>query len=148
MKNVILGLVFILFLSSNLSAQRGDGPPREKVEAFKVGYLTKRLDLSSDEAQRFWPVYNKYSDELEKNRLGMRNILGDNFVKLDNLTPAEADKALLDMHTLRLQEVEILKQYTAEFKKVLPAQKVVKLFVAEHEFKRELLKLLREQRRR
>ncbi|MCG9880115.1 MAG: hypothetical protein MH472_05900 [Bacteroidia bacterium] len=148
MKKLIFGTVFTLLLVGHLFAQRGDGPPREKVEAFKVGFLTKKLELTAEEAQRFWPVYNKYSDELEKNRMGMKNILGDHFVKLDNLSPAEAEKALVDMQALRQQEVEILKQYTIEFKKVLPAQKVVKLFVAEHEFKRELLKQLRDQRRR
>jgi hypothetical protein len=44
--------------------------------------------------------------------------------------------------------LEVLKLYTLEFKKILPTQKVVKLFIAEQEFKRELLRQLKEQRRR
>jgi hypothetical protein len=128
-------------------AQRG-GPYKEKVDALKVGFITKKLDLTPGEAQKFWPVYNKYHELLEKNRSGMKEILAEQLGNLDNMTSAEADKALLEMQAMRSQELEVLKLYTLEFKKILPTQKVVKLFIAEQEFKRELLRQLKEQRRR
>jgi hypothetical protein len=78
----------------------------------------------------------------------MKEILGEQLGNLDKMTSAEADKALLEMQAMRSQELEVLKLYTLEFKKILPTQKVVKLFIAEQEFKRELLRQLKEQRRR
>jgi hypothetical protein len=114
----------------------------------KVGFITKKLDLTAGEAQKFWPVYNKYHELLEKNRSGMKEIVGEQLGNLDKMTSAEADKALLEMQAMRSQELEVLKLYTLEFKKILPTQKVVKLFIAEQEFKRELLRQLKEQRRR
>jgi hypothetical protein len=143
-----INLILILFVFVQAAwAQRG-GPYKDKVDALKVGFITKKLDLTAGEAQKFWPVYNKYHELLEKNRSGMKEILGEQLGNLDNMTSAEADKALLEMQAMRSQELEVLKLYTLEFKKILPTQKVVKLFIAEQEFKRELLRQLKEQRRR
>ena len=143
-----INLILILFVFVQAAwAQRG-GPYKEKVDALKVGFITKKLDLTPGEAQKFWPVYNKYHELLEKNRSGMKEILAEQLGNLDNMTSAEADKALLEMQAMRSQELEVLKLYTLEFKKILPTQKVVKLFIAEQEFKRELLRQLKEQRRR
>ena len=47
---------------------------KENIEAMKIGFLTKKLDLTPEEAQKFWPVYNQYSDkmkELRKRRYGV-----------------------------------------------------------------------------
>jgi hypothetical protein len=143
-----INLILILFVFVQAAwAQRG-GPYKDKVDALKVGFITKKLDLTAGEAQKFWPVYNKYHELLEKNRSGMKEILGEQLGNLDKMTSAEADKALLEMQAMRSQELEVLKLYTLEFKKILPTQKVVKLFIAEQEFKRELLRQLKEQRRR
>ncbi|MFY8191206.1 MAG: sensor of ECF-type sigma factor [Bacteroidia bacterium] len=147
MKKIIAVLTFMLAMQSLVWAQRG-GPNKEKIDALKVGFITKKLDLSSEEAQKFWPVYNKYHDELEKNRESMRSLLMEHAGNLDKLSQAEADKVLQEMQSLKIQELEIAKQYLQEFKKVLPSQKVIKLFMAEHEFKRELLRQLKGQRGR
>lgn len=111
----------------------------------KVGFITQKLNLTTEEAQKFWPVYNRYNDELEKSRKQFRGKVLEERKNIDNMTEKEAEKALEDMLAYRTSEVELTRKYTEEFKKVLPAQKVVKLFIAEQEFKRELLKQLKEQ---
>jgi Skp family chaperone for outer membrane proteins len=106
-------LVFaVLCLGLNLSYAQ---PPRaEKLEAIKVAYITKELSLTSDEAQKFWPVYNQYFAELKKAR-------EDN--KTDELVFEE--KAL-----------NIRKKYRSEFKKVLnDDNRVNKVFVIDRNFK-------------
>jgi intergrase/recombinase len=97
-----------------------------------------------EEAQKFWPVYYKYTAELEKSRKDFRGQMVDELKNIDQMSTAEADKALRDMIEFRSKELDITKQYTNEFKKVISPQKVVKLFVAEQEFKKELLKMLRQ----
>jgi Skp family chaperone for outer membrane proteins len=106
-------LVFVvLCLGLNFSYAQ---PPRaEKLEAIKVAYITKELSLTSDEAQKFWPVYNQYFAELKKAR-------EDN--KTDELVFEE--KAL-----------NIRKKYRNEFKKVLnDDNRVNKVFVIDRNFK-------------
>lgn len=147
MKRKITLLLFVLIgFAGMVSAQRGGGARKDKIEAMKIGFLTQRLNLTPEEAQKFWPVYNRFNDEMERVRKGNRAKLMEEAGDMDNMSDAEAEKALNDMIASRAAELEIIKKYTTEFKKVLPPQKVVKLFVAEQAFKRELLKKLKEQR--
>lgn len=126
----------------------GGGPQRQKIESMKVAYLTQQLDLSPEEAQKFWPVYNKYNEEMEKGRRNMRSRIMEEGDGIEQMSNAEAEKALNDMLAFRASEVETLKKYTQEFKKVLSPQKVLRLFVAEQQFKHELLRMLKEKKGR
>src|SRR5436309_956722 len=78
-----LAIVFILVASASFA--QGPPPPpdgpgptpqqMEKIKTMKIGFLTERLNLSSEEAKTFWPVYNKYQDELEVIRKNHRENL-------------------------------------------------------------------------
>ena len=114
----------------------------ERIEAMKIGFITERLDLTSEEAKVFWPVYNKFTDEMKKLRLTTKGKITEEMADMPSLSDAEADKILNDMVNFKLNEAELIKRYAQEFKKVLPVKKVVLLFKAENDFKRELLKRL------
>ncbi|MCF8254486.1 MAG: hypothetical protein K9H61_13710 [Bacteroidia bacterium] len=142
---VLFSILSFVFMGVTIAQPRGMEEKREKIESMKVGFITQKLNLTTEEAQKFWPVYNRYNDELEKSRKQFRGKVLEERKNVDNMTEKEAEKALEDMLAYRASEVELTRKYTEEFKKVLPAQKVVKLFIAEQEFKRELLKQLKEQ---
>ncbi len=147
MKKIII-LLFCVSTQLLPAFAQGPGARKEKIEALKVAYITKKLNLSPEEAQKFWPVYNKYQAEIEKLRKDFKGEMTEDLLNLEQLTSSEADKAINDMLAFRTNEVEITRKYTAEFKKVLSSQKVVKLFVAEQEFKKELLRMLKEKQGR
>lgn len=147
-KYIVLCVALVSLLGTNLAQPPGAAAKKEKIESMKIAFITQKLNLSPEEAQKFWPVYNKYTDEQEKARKAFRGQMMEELQNIDEMTNAEADKALNDMLAFRTSEVDITRKYTAEFKKVLPSQKVVKLFVAEQEFKKELLKMLRQQKGR
>ena len=143
MKNIFL--LSLLLISSVITAQERR-PAKERVDAMKIGFLTNRLNLTPEEAKIFWPVYNVYSDELEKLRKGRReNIINarDNF---DDMSDAELEKTVDNEIISRQSELEILKKYHPQFKKILPIKKVAKLYKAEEDFKRRLLELIQERR--
>ena len=150
MKNYIL--LFLLCCSTVLFAQQprpGDGPPRpprERVEAMKVGFITQRLNLSPEEAKVFWPVYNKYRDELENLRKSHRDNLVDAKMNIDELPDKEVEKTVDAELIFRQNELDLLKKYHAQFKQVLPIKKVAMLYRAEEDFKRELLDRIKENR--
>ena len=78
MKKIIFSFLLSLFVIAIVTAQppqrsmgpRGKGPrpSRENVEALKVAFITKHLNLNADEAQKFWPAYNACIEELKKAR--------------------------------------------------------------------------------
>lgn len=112
--------MFLLFTLSFVSvAQDDDGDNLRnnggKIEALKIAYLTNKLSLSPDEAQKFWPVYNRYMDEIRKTRLDAREKKQSEIV---------TDEKILG----------IRKKYNSEFGKVLSAEKVDAFFKAEKEF--------------
>ena len=115
MKKIILFLILVIGVSYFCSAQPARG---EKLEAIKVAYITKELNLTSSEAEKFWPVYNEYFRELKKARDENRR---------DEL--AFEEKAL-----------NIRKKYKADFKKILVDDtRVNKVFVIDRNF-REMLR--------
>ncbi len=63
----IATLGLLLFLTVASFAQ--DRPDREKIKALKVAFITERLDLSSKEAQLFWPIYNEQGSKMEDLRV-------------------------------------------------------------------------------
>jgi hypothetical protein len=61
MKKLLFTIAIILGGYSFVIAQPGDKQNRaEKVQALKIAFITQKLDFTSEEAQRFWPVYNRY----------------------------------------------------------------------------------------
>ena len=121
-------------------------PRKEKVEAMKIGFITDYLDLSSEEAKEFWPVYNKYQDEMEVLRRGRRqNILNDQ-TDLNSMSDSELEKLVDSEIIFHQNELDIQKKFHPQFKKVLPMQKVAKLYRAEEAFKKKLLEMIRERK--
>jgi hypothetical protein len=48
-----------------------DTPPidearRAKIEMFKVQFITEKLNLTKDEAEKFWPVYNEAKNNIDE----------------------------------------------------------------------------------
>ena len=131
-------LVFITFNSSfityNCFAQVGS--KKEKIEALRVAFITQKLNLTTDESQKFWPVYNEYQDKLRASRKEFRS--QSNTFTTDKEAQDYLDAELL----LKQREYSLYKEYYEKIKKTIPLKKVAQLREAEEDFKKELLKQL------
>jgi hypothetical protein len=150
MKNVYAIVMMMFVLTGSLLAQTpagGDKPTQsgaERVQALKVAFITKALSLTSEEAEKFWPIYNDYSDrrdsvrkELQENRKKVRE-------QSEKLSAEELLKLADEEMSLRQRDLDLQKEMHEKLKKVLPAKKLALLYVAEEDFKKELLKMLTE----
>lgn len=148
--------IFRIFLSVLLLfplaifAQDKQQDRKDKVETMHIAYLTQKLDLTTDEAEKFWPVYNQYKadmDQLRKQR--MDNVEA---VKkaggIDNMSDEDVKKLIAAETDIETRQLELRKQYVAKFQQVIPIRKVAKFFVAEDGFKRYLLNQLSKRRER
>lgn len=142
---IVIGLVVMLTALVQVSWAQPPGGPRgekkEKIMAMKVEFITSKLDLTVEEAQKFWPVYNEFvakMDALEQKRRQMRR---QNRGK--ELTDAEINKLIEFNFDIEQEILDLKREYDKKFKQVIPVQKVGKLYQAEHEFKREILKRLK-----
>lgn len=99
---------------------------QNSIQALKVAFITKDLFLTADEAQKFWPVYNSYTEELKKVRKDFKNdVLGGD------------EKSLM-----------IKKKYNIEFKKILASDdRANKVFLADRDFANFIKRELQERQR-
>lgn len=111
----------------------------EKLEAHKVAFITDKVGLNPEEAKIFWPIYDEFEEKQKELRQSMR-------VDEDarDLSKEEAEKLVRDF-VAKEQELAALKaEYFNKFLEILPPQKVIKLGKAEHQFRREMLRRVRE----
>jgi hypothetical protein len=121
----------------------------EKVEAKKIAYITDRLDLSPEQAQTFWPVYNEYNDKVNaarKEQLESIRPKGDEKKRLEDLSDKEIDDMMQMRFKMERKELDLKMEYHERFKGVLDIRQVAELYRAEHEFKRLLFDQMRKER--
>jgi hypothetical protein len=124
MKKYLLLFLMIFASFSFAIAQNENGQRSEKIQALKIAFITQKLHLSSGEAEKFWPVYNDYQNEIRQLR-GNKN---------DDVL--ENEQKLLD----------IRKKYKPSFEKILGPQRLNDLYNAERDFRNVLIRSLKEQR--
>ena len=133
-----LVLLSILLLSTCVIAQKHN---QEKLKAFKTAHLTQQLDLTTSEAEKFWPIYNAIDSKMETLRKESRaNIIrktkGD---YIDNLSDAEANEIIDEIMAMKTKELQYRKELITNLKGILTPVKILKLERAEENFKRKLL---------
>jgi len=133
-KRYIFCYLFVLVAFLKLFPQGGG--KREKIEAVRVAFITQKLNLTPDEAQKFWPVYNEYQDKLKAARKEFRQ--QPTIFTTDKEAQDYLDAELL----LKQREFSLYKEYYEKIKKTIPVKKVAQLREAEEDFKKELLKQL------
>jgi GTP1/Obg family GTP-binding protein len=112
---------------------------QDKVKAQRVAFITERLNLTSEEAQQFWPIYNEYTTKLQQIRTGAK------LDKLsDDMTDADAEKLILAEIDKESRELDLRKEYFTKLKKAISPKKIAKLYKAERDFRGELVKQLQE----
>jgi hypothetical protein len=139
-------LILILLVSFTGFAQRG-GEIQEKIKAQKIAFITDKLELTSEEAQLFWPIYNEFEAKVEKIKSeDLRPLKKE--MRQGNVTDKRAGEILerlteaeTEMHNAKLELVEDLKT-------VISAKKIIMLKVAEDQFNQKLLDRLKEFRER
>lgn len=140
MKHLLIILILSFLMPSSIQAQN----KKDEIQAKRVEFITRKLDLTPEEAQKFWPVQNEYDKkrlELRKEKKALRPS-----TSLDEMSDKEVSDLLDKKIALDQKGVDLDKTYLSKFKSVLPIKKVAKLQVAEEQFKKELIKQLKENR--
>ena len=148
----ILAFGICLFAAVLLFAQPQGGRPDdgqrkkewERIQSEKIAFITQELDLSPEEAQRFWPVYNQCWKETLAAHKEMRDAFGEfRGRKTDELSEAELEKKLNAYIEASAASNQMLAKWYPKFKEVLPIRKVAKLYQAEEAFQQRMINNLR-----
>lgn len=143
-------LLTLLFLSAWMVSHAQIPAGKDRIKALKVAFITEKLQLSPEEAQKFWPLYNAYDESAyELKHVALQN-LKNNFKTGAANPPSENDarKMLDEMEAIEAKLFEQRKKFTSDLRKILPARKIILLKTVEDDFNQQLLERLRERRER
>lgn len=139
MKALLWITSFLLLACAGLSAQPPHGQ-QQRVRAMKIAFITDRMRLTPEEAQKFWPIYNQYDAELskirEKHRLGR---------DLSTLSDAELEHFLNNFLDMEAQEVKLKRDYFSRMKQAVGLRKVALFIDSEGAFNRKLIQTIQKQ---
>ncbi len=140
-------LIFITILStSGLSAQSGrvvDQAAFEKIEKEKIAFFTSYLELSSREARDFWPVYFDFQSR-RNDFLSEKQSLIQSFSRnYGNVQEKEAKETADRYIDIQVKEIGLAVDFHEKLTEILPLNKIMQLYHAENEFRRNLLRRLR-----
>jgi hypothetical protein len=140
-REVIILILLAVFPLIPVTAQN---PNLEKLNAYKIAFFTRRMNLTSQEAEKFWPVYNEFQEKrnaIQTERQTLNRYFNQNEL---NMTEKELIEAGDKTVALQVQEAALAQEYHKKFKEILAPVKVIRLYQAENQYRLQLLNELRD----
>lgn len=143
MKHIFASILMSCVFCAALSAQPDPEKQNDRIAAYRVAVFTEVLNLTSEEAQGFWPVFNEFQGKREQLQKQLKPSK-----QLESMNDAEVEEYLKKYFELKQQEVDLERDLTQRLRKVLPVRKIAKIPVAEREFRERLVSKLKEMKER
>ncbi len=138
----ILKIFLLSLISLPALAQEDEGEiiqqdpkAEQKIKAAHAAYITERLGLTPDEAEKFWPVYREYAQKRQAIRQQMK----------DAREKGTTEKDLLDLDLkIKQQQLDLEKDYSGRLQRVITPQKLMNLRQAERDFNKLLIRQIQQ----
>ena len=145
-------LFILLLIALSVNAQQeddaepaqADPKAQEKINSLRIAYLTDKLGLTSEQAEKFWPIYREFAQKRQE----IRSELRDARKGIDKDKPdPKKQQELVDLSLKIKQRVlDLEKDYSGRLLKVVSAEQMLRLPGAEAEFRGYLNDLLQQRR--
>jgi hypothetical protein len=138
MKKLFL-IGFVLLSSLQMLAQ--DKENRwEQIKALKTAYITEGLNLTPEEAQKFWPVYNRFDEQ----RRTLHKRERADIEAIECITEERANEMVEEYVQIEREDYLLKKKFFEELRTMFSAKRIIQLKKTEDAFNRKLLKEYRE----
>lgn len=145
MKYISIGILLMLSLtafSQGVGRANSTDPAasiqQDRILQIKIAKLTKDMQLTKSQAEKFWPVYNAFDNQRKEIRREIR-LLSRNFSEDD-----DAYKKQERIQELKQKELDITRRYKTDFLRVISEQQYGIMLVSEERFNQVLLDKLKE----
>ena len=139
MKILFLGMLMLICTISHAQDRRHDDRGSERLKSQKIAFISSQLDLTVDEAEKFWPIYNKYQDKQDALRKESRAYISDAKDSDETITEDEAKGIVMKGLEMEEKELELKKAFVEEASNVVSMKKIAKLKMVEREYKRSMI---------
>lgn len=142
-KNILVSLLFIFALVGSIQAQ--EKSKRDRIKSLRTGFFTQQLELSSADAEKFWPIYNQYDESLynlrHKERTQIWKVIRE---KGHQLTVEKAEELLHTLQELRKEETLLKEEVEKKLLETFNAKMVLLVKKTEYNFHKHLLESVKE----
>ena len=138
-------LILVAIISSSLVLAQNHEERMNRIRAQKSAYITQRLNLTVEESQAFWPVYNEFESKMFT--LKKDSAPGPDREKrpdFSSMTDEELTAFFEERFSKEEEELKLKRAYHVKFMQLLSPRQVAILYEAEHDFRRELLMRLKQ----
>jgi len=146
MKAKVLIIALLLISSVSFAQRKMDPAMMEQIKTKKIAFITEKVGLTSQEAEKFWPVYNNYSarkSKLQIDRVSMIRYATQNEA---NMSEAELSSTADKLAQTFADEANLITTFSNDLKKALPPAKIIRLYHIENQYKQQLLRELNQRR--
>jgi hypothetical protein len=128
----ISGIALLIVLNLNTFAQPDKAwlRAKERIENMRIGIISTRLNMTTAEAEKFWPIYNEYRRKLDKIHQERIQLIEEGLNNSDSITSLSDNDA----------EIE----YYKKFSRLIGPKRAIDLYLSEIHFKRKLMREMRE----
>lgn len=142
MKQLIIIILAIPILSFSQNRQGSRDERFEKIQTAKIGLITEKLNLTTEQAAQFWSVYNEYQSK----KFSFRRSIKRSLDEANSLTAT--DDKIISSHrqtlAIKKKEIELDEEYMAKLLKTITPKQYAELKRTEQSFNKKLLEKLRE----
>lgn len=139
MRTTIIFFTLLLF-GLSVNGQENRQKLRDQIESRRVAYLSEKLDLTPEEAQQFWPVFNAYKKDLSDCRMDKERF-GNS-----ELSAEESETVLNEYIDKEQKAVDFKKNYIPKMKSIIGPQRTLKVFILDRKFKETMMRELKQNR--
>jgi hypothetical protein len=140
-RTIIYIAISIMIVS--IACKKEQKKTEDNLKAEKIAFFTEKLNLTQQEADAFWPVYNEYWDRKNKIIENKRTAMKYCTKNLDKMSTEEIVKYADLYVNFQKQESDLLIEFNDKFKNVLPPKKILKLYETDYDFKTYLLQQIK-----
>lgn len=138
---IFLILNFLIILS--VHAQRR-GIDRERLEAARIAFITTRLDLSPEQAEKFWPIFNEFNEQREEKLKQIASLNPRS--STESISKEEAQRLIKQRFELQRELIEDEEVFVQKVTTVISYQQILQLNSINREFARSIYQRQRDNR--
>ncbi|NDU96156.1 hypothetical protein [Spirosoma terrae] len=143
MRHAWIGWLIALVMTTHIAQAQNDLNGRQKIEAAKIGMITNRLNLTTDQAPQFWAVYNEYNAKKQELNRRIRQL--SNEPGRTNLNENQLVNGLREINATKQKLADLDEEYMSRFLKVISPAQLTELYKTEQTFNRMLINRLNNQ---
>jgi len=136
----LIALITIAFAANaqdkNEASKAKNCSEKTSFECEHIAYLTKEMDLTVDEAQVFWPIYNRFAKEQRESFKEYKKKMKAMILAVrENIPEDELEVIMKEVLDLKLQQKDVFAEHAEEIKKAIGPVKAAKFYIAEETFR-------------